>query len=237
MWGLTDHLLPAVHGGGDGGLVGSLAELLAFFEGLLQLEPAEFFAGLMPGIAALPNVHPLLVHFPIALLTSFFLLDLLGSLMKRQEIRRTASWFLYLGAALSLFTVAAGLIAAGSVPHGDDVHEIMEHHEHLAITVLSLASALSVWRWIGKGVIEGAANRLHLLLAAILTGLLAFTADLGGLMVYKFGVGVAAANQINLPAAHQHQHSEELGHKQADDDQAESDVADHDHAHDDHSSH
>lgn len=199
-----------MHGGGDSGdgLAGGVAGLLTFIEGLVRQTPSETFASLLPGISALQNFHPLFVHFPIALLTLFFLLDLVGSLADRGEWRQVATWFLYLGTAFAGMTVAAGLLAAHSVAHGGDVHEIMEHHQHLGISVLSLATALSVWRWVGKGVIVGAANTLHLLLAAILCGLLAFTADLGGLMVYKYGVAVEAADQINQAAALAHEHDE-----------------------------
>ena len=210
MLGLSDHLTFAVHGGGDSGdgLASGVAGLLTFIEGLVRQTPSETFASLLPGISALQNLHPLFVHFPIVLLTLFFLIDAVGSLADRAEWRQVASWFLYLGTAFAGMTVAAGLLAANSVVHGGDVHEIMEHHEHLGISVLSLSAALSVWRLVGKGVIVGVANTLYLLLAAILCGLLVFTADLGGLMVYKYGVAVEAADKFNQAAALAHEHDE-----------------------------
>ncbi|MDX8126650.1 DUF2231 domain-containing protein [Methylomonas sp. OY6] len=208
MWGLNDHLTFAVHGGGDngGGVAGGVENLLSFLEMLVRQSPAESFNSVLPGIATLQNIHPLLVHFPIALLTLFFTLDLIGSLAKRTEWRQIAGAFLYLGTVFAALTVAAGLVAAGSVAHGGDVHEIMEHHEHLGISVLSLAALLSAWRLLSKGLIAGPANTLFLLLAAILSALLAFTADLGGLMVYKHGVSVQAADQVNRAAALAHEH-------------------------------
>lgn len=227
MLGLSDHLTFAVHGGGDNGdgLAGGVAGLLTFIEGLVRQTPSETFASLLPGISALQNLHPLFVHFPIALLTLFFLIDVVGSLAGRAEWRQVATWFLYLGTVFAGMTVAAGLLAANSVAHGGDVHEIMEHHEHLAISVLSLSAALSVWRLVGKGVIVGAANTLYLLLAAILCGLLAFTADLGGLMVYKYGVAVEAADHINQAAAQAHEHDESDTPKTADHSESDHDDA------------
>ncbi|MDT4291749.1 DUF2231 domain-containing protein [Methylomonas sp. MO1] len=208
MWGLNDHLTFAVHGGGDngGGVAGGVESLLSFLEVLVRQSPSESLDSLLPGVAALQNIHPLLVHFPIALLTMFFTLDLIGSVAKRSEWRQIAGAFLYLGTVFAALTVAAGLVAAGSVAHGGDVHEIMEHHEHLGISVLSLATALSAWRLFSKGLIVGPANTLYLLLAAILAALLAFAADLGGLMVYKHGVSVHAADQVNQAAARAHEH-------------------------------
>lgn len=209
MFDLTNNLLFAVHGGGDsGGVAGMVAGILGFIESLVSLSPSELFANLLPGVAVLDNIHPLLVHFPIALLSLFFLLDLVGSLAHKSEWRRAASWFLYCGTVLAGLTMAAGLIAAASVPHGGDVHEIMENHEHLGISVFLLASALSIWRWLAKEQITGPANTLYLLSAAILAAMLVFTADLGGLMVYNYGVAVAPMTQINRKAAELHEHGE-----------------------------
>lgn len=208
MFDLSDYLVFAVHGGGDssGGMAGALVSLLSFIEALVRQSPSESFAVLLPGVAALRNIHPLLVHFPIALLSLFFLLDVISSVAGRDEWRRVAGWFLYLGTGFAALTVAAGLMAAKSVAHGGNVHEIMENHEHLALSVLALAGGLSLWRWLAKGSVVGPANTLYVLLAAILCAMLAFTADLGGLMVYRYGVAVIAADEVNQEAALKHQH-------------------------------
>jgi uncharacterized membrane protein len=210
MFDLTNNLLFAVHGGGDsgGGVAGTVAGVLGFIEGLVSLSPAELFANLLPGLAVMDNIHPLLVHFPIALLSLFFLLDLVGSVANKADWRHAASWFLYCGAVFAGLTVTAGLIAAGSIPHGGDVHEIMENHEHLGISVFLLSSALAIWRWLSKEQIAGPANTLHLMSAAILATLLVFTADLGGVMVYNYGVAVEPMTQINRQAAELHEHGE-----------------------------
>jgi len=210
MFDLNTNLQFAVHGGADsgGGVAGMVAGFLGFVEGLLQLSPGEMFANLMPGLSALENLHPLFVHFPIALISLFCVLDLAGSLMRKAEWRRAADWFLYTGVLFSAMTVAAGLIAAGSVPHGGDVHEIMENHEHMGIFVLLMATALAVWRWFAKGHISGPANTLYHICSVILAGLLIFTADLGGLMVYRYGVAVEPVMESNKEAAARHEHGE-----------------------------
>jgi uncharacterized membrane protein len=203
-----DYLSFSVHGGGDSaGVAGSVDDLLTGIEALLVMSPAQIFAELMPGIAAMENFHPLFVHFPIALLSLFFVLDALGSLSRNLLIRDVASWFLYLGTLFAGITVALGLHAADTVAHGDDVHMIMEHHEHLGISVLSLALVLSAWRMFARDGISGSWNTLHLSMAGILAVILAFTADLGGLMVYGYGVAVAPVTAANQDAAMVHQHS------------------------------
>ncbi|MCK9608105.1 MAG: DUF2231 domain-containing protein [Methylomonas sp.] len=239
MFDLTDNLLFSVHGGADsgGGVAGTVAGLLSFVEGLLALSPAEVFARLMPGVSALENLHPMFVHFPIALLPLFFLLDVIGTLANKPDWQRVAGWFLYIGALFAGFTVAAGLIAAGEVAHGGDVHEIMENHEHLGISVFALATILAVWRWAAKGRVSGPANTLYLICAAILAVLLLLTADFGGLMVYKYGVAVEPVSEMNKEAAARHQHGEGVSGLDAprisedDDEQPEHRHDHHDHSH------
>jgi len=103
-----------IHGGADhgGGIAESVSSLLAFFEDLSTQGPGDIFSSIMPGIAGMNNIHPLLVHFPIAFLSAFFVLDLVGTLAKKPQWRSVASWFLYFGTVAAVFTVIAGLIAA-----------------------------------------------------------------------------------------------------------------------------
>lgn len=183
-----------IHGGADhGGVADGVMSLLAFFEELSTHGPGDMFSILMPGVSSMANIHPLLVHFPIAFLSAFFVLDMLGSLAKKPHWRAVAGWLLYLGTVAAAFTVTAGLIAASTVAHSEEVHAIMERHEHFGVSVLTLATLLSIWRIKTGGVIQGGANSFFLVLAALLCALMVLGADLGGLMVYHYGVAVKAA--------------------------------------------
>ncbi|WP_333689059.1 DUF2231 domain-containing protein [Methylococcus capsulatus] len=198
-------LTPAVHGAGDAAGAGWVGLL----EGVLD-STTRFFDGggtfeFLPGLSSLaPNIHPLLVHFPIAFLNAFFLLDLTAVASRKKELRLVASWMLYLGTLGAVSAAAAGLFAAGFVPHGEAVHEIMEWHMRLGVTVTSLALVLSLWRLIARYRFSGMANAFHLFLASLMATAMFFGADLGGLMVYEHGVGVK--NLQSVEAAHHHEH-------------------------------
>lgn len=197
-----------IHGGADhgGGVAETVASLLTFLDGLAAKTPFEIFSSIMPGIAAMDNIHPMLVHFPIAFLLAFFAIDFSGTLAKKSAWRAAASWFLFLGTIAAAFTVMAGFIAAGSVEHGENVHDIMEIHQKFGVSVLSLATVLSIWRLKAGSAIHGAANTLFLMLAAILCVVMALGADLGGLMVYKYGVAVEAVPVPVGGDSHEHEH-------------------------------
>lgn len=211
---MYNYLSFQVHGGHDhgGGIAESIASLLAFLEELPAHDSEGFFSALLPGISSMDNIHPMLVHFPLAFISTFFVLDVVGTLAKKQHWRNVASWLLYFGTITAVFTVMAGFIAANTVAHGDEVHEIMERHEHFGVSVLSLAAILSVWRWKAGGVMQAGANGFFLVLAALMCVVMLLGADLGGLMVYKYGVGVDAA-QMQSTGAHEHQHDHEHEHE------------------------
>ena len=201
-----------IHGGSAGhkasdGVAGAVEQFLTFLESLVGLSPAEMFSVILPGFSSMVNVHPLIVHFPIAFLVAFFLIDLIGSLIRNQKWRQLAGGLLYLGAIAAAAAVFAGFLAAATVEHGDNVHLILERHKNFGISVLSLSVVLSIWRLLSGGVIKGVANVVFLLFAALLNVLIMLGADLGGLMVYKHGVAVEAVEETMIDYFHEHTHT------------------------------
>ncbi|MCK4492881.1 MAG: DUF2231 domain-containing protein [Methylococcales bacterium] len=201
-----------VHGSsGSSGIAATIEGFLTFIETLSDKSLTEIFAIMMPGITAMSNIHPLVVHFPIALLLSFFLVDFIGSILKKQNWRTVASGLLYLGTISIALAIMAGLLAARSVTHDETIHAIIEQHEMFGFGALFLACVLSGWRLLAKGIIVGEVNILYVLLSAVLSVLIILGADLGGLMVYKHGVSVDAvkideSNDFQEHSHHNHTH-------------------------------
>lgn len=189
------------------GVAGGVESFLTFLESLVGLSPAEMFSSIMPGISAMANIHPLVVHFPIAFLVAFFIMDLLGSMVQKDSWRQLATGLLYLGTLAAGAAVAAGLMAEGSVEHGENVHLIMERHQLFGISVLCLSVVLSLWRLLSGGIVRGVSNIVFIIFAALLNILLMLGADLGGLMVYKHGVAVEAVEVTSMDYFHEHTHS------------------------------
>jgi uncharacterized membrane protein len=211
MIDLTNFFTFQVHGAANGhsqgGIVDSVAEVLTFIEGLIGLSPAEIFSELLPGIASITNIHPLIVHFPIAFLLAFFIIDLFGSVLNKAHWRQFSTGLLYLGTLSAGAAVAAGMAAEGSVEHGGNVHLIMQKHELIGISVLCLAVFLSLWRLLSNTITTGFLNILYLSCATLLVILMLVGADLGSLMVYKYGVAVEAVDDSMIDYFHEHTHS------------------------------
>ncbi|MDD5228369.1 MAG: DUF2231 domain-containing protein [Methylococcales bacterium] len=190
-----------IHGNADGHneILEMLTSFLALFESATAHDSGGF-PSLLVGISSLANIHPLLVHFPIAFLSLFVAVDLIGTVMKKAEWRSFASGLLYLGTVFAGLTVWAGFNAAETVPHGHNVHAIMERHEQLGLSILALSMALLAWRL--RRPVDGWG--IYNLLSVVLLGLIIFGADLGGLMVYKYGVAVEAV-AVSPEDSHHHE--------------------------------
>src|SRR5580765_6555846 len=155
----------------------------------------------MDAWGSLPNLHPALVHFPIALLPAALLFDLVCLL------RPTSTW-LDRGAAALYALAAAGAGAAfwagneaaeNLLQLAPAARDILHEHHDLARNSLIAMSALAVlrlalaWHEHDRPRIGGGPLRWLLLLGGFgALALLATTADHGGSLVYRHGVAVQA---------------------------------------------
>ncbi|MGY6213811.1 DUF2231 domain-containing protein [Methylolobus aquaticus] len=150
----------------------------------------DLIAEWMPGLNAMANVHPVLVHLPIALLFGYVVSALLALVTGKESLRNAAVWMLYFGTLGAAATVVTGLLAAGSVEHDETVHELMEAHERFGLAVLGLAVLLCLWNvWVGRRPARWG-RVLELVGGCGLLVLISLGADLGGMMVYGHGVAV-----------------------------------------------
>jgi uncharacterized membrane protein len=157
-------------------------------------------------IEIIPNWHPIFVHFTVALLSVAVLLSLLVRFMPTGKLREqwqcVAQWNLWLGAGITLLTVAAGVLAYNSVAHDTPSHEAMTEHRNWALVTAALFIGLAIWSWLR--VRADKAQSLVLLVGLLIGGvLLASTAWRGGEVVYRYGLGV-----MSLPKTDSHGHAD-----------------------------
>ncbi|HEX7554756.1 MAG TPA: DUF2231 domain-containing protein, partial [Geothrix sp.] len=80
------------------------------------------------------HAHPIIVHFPIALLLVAPLLVLLGLLWPAQRtgIHISALILLLLGTCMAVLAVITGMAAAGAAGRNPELLLALDSHEHLA---------------------------------------------------------------------------------------------------------
>lgn len=159
-----------------------------------------------------PNLHPIFVHFTVALFSTSFILYMLVYLAKFQnityarvlnELEVTARWCLWIAALITVFTALAGLYAFNTVRHDTASHIAMTNHRNWAIPTATAMILMSVW------VLWAYYRNLKLktlfIIGILLTqGLLLSTAWRGGELVFRYGLGVQSLPQSEI-AGHQHQ--------------------------------
>ncbi len=151
------------------------------------------------------ELHPALIHFPIAFLLGGLLVDLAGRIRPREGLTRAASGLLVAGVISGIAAAAAGVVSYFTVPaHTEAAHEQMDTHMTLAGAALVLFALVAIARWRRR---REPASTLALSGGLLGCALLIGAAVLGGKIVYQGGAGVDP--QILAPAivqGHHHHH-------------------------------
>lgn len=135
-------------------------------------------------------IHPMLVHFPIALLSASVLFELLAQRWRQEECRVVSLYTLVLGLAGALVSVASGAMAEETVEHSGVPERILEIHETLGFATFWLFAGLLGMRtavWLGWIRVHPVLS-LALGFAAVVVLLVA--SYFGGSLVYDYGAGV-----------------------------------------------
>lgn len=142
------------------------------------------------------HIHPMIVHFPIALLIVGFLADLTGLITKKEFFNKSGFYLLILGTLGVIAAYLSGEYAGDGVSEAGALGQALEIHESAAL--------LSLWLMVGTALVrigavvlkkyEGAVKAIAFVLffAGVLS--IARTGYYGGELVFKHAAGV----QINL---------------------------------------
>jgi uncharacterized membrane protein len=133
------------------------------------------------------EIHPMLVHFPIAYLLGAVVLDVVAR-TRGWELDREVTGLFVAGAAIGWLAASAGLLAFFIVPaHTAEAHRLMYWHAAIQVTSLGVFSWIAWARWRGRG----DRSRLPSVWLGCLVALtLMIGSGIGGYMVYHGGAGI-----------------------------------------------
>ena len=139
----------------------------------------------------IPNLHPLIVHFPIVLLYLSIGLELLYLFIRSDYIQKSATVTLYLGTISLGLAAFTGWLAHKTVPHSEWSYPVIEKHQFLGFIALGCFVGLCLLKQV-----VNSKNRprnltvFYVLLSLISITILTVGAHFGGVLVFEYGVGV-----------------------------------------------
>ena len=150
---------------------------------------------MLTGAQHLQNIHPLVVHFPIAFLMGATLFYLAAWVLKKDDFAKTGFWVLLLGALSLAVAVGTGLYAEqGVMVHLSVREKILSPHKNFMIATSVLCFILTLWALVQRP-FPKKGRILFLLLLLAMVGTMTIGADYGGRLVYDYNAGGNACHQ------------------------------------------
>lgn len=140
-----------------------------------------------------PNVHPMLVHFPIAVFITALLFDFVKLFWNKDWLHIVVTVLFVFAALMALITFLSGKQAIDivSVPMRAELtasnHADWGLYTLLYFSLFAVLRAFLFWKKLDRKRVVAILLFCGSLAGAALIGK---TADLGGKLVYKYGVGV-----------------------------------------------
>ncbi len=135
-------------------------------------------------------MHPIFVHFTIALTSASLAFDALGFFFDKPSLTAAGGWSLFGSTMMTLMTISTGLSSSTRAPVEEgEARSFLRAHMAIGLIFYGLLVAVTFWRialWRnGQGV-----SWLYLTSLAVVALVMTIQGYLGGELVYRYGVEV-----------------------------------------------
>jgi uncharacterized membrane protein len=142
------------------------------------------------------RLHPIAVHFAIALFVIAALVDVAAVVARKRELHLVGWVNLMLAAIAAVAAVASGMTAETLLRPTHDAHQTLDTHKLLAFTSLGGILLLCSWRFALRGLFPQRGAYLYLALSLAGIGVISSAGYYGGEMVYTHGAAVRAIDRF-----------------------------------------
>ena len=141
-------------------------------------------------------VHPMLIVFPLGLLSTAVLFDVLYLITGEEQLAVFSFWAIAAGVAGGLVAALFGVIDWLAIPRGTRAKQIGMVHGGGNVVIVVLFAVSWLLRLDDPAFLP---DLLPLILGVVGAGLALFTAWLGGELVYRLGVAVDRNAHLDAP--------------------------------------
>ena len=133
-------------------------------------------------------IHPIVVHFVIAMALITVVFDLIGVLTRRRNLFEVSFWNLLVATVAIFVAIIFGQIEAGlATPYGAS-RDILNYHSTLGWSLAAILSLLTGWRYVARQKDPTVLPRGFLIIDAVLAVLVICQVYLGDKLVWVYGL-------------------------------------------------
>jgi uncharacterized membrane protein len=150
-------------------------------------------------------IHPILVPFPLGLLTASVIFDVVHVLTGGARWVEISFWMIAVGVLGGLLAAVFGLIDWLAIPSGTRAKAVGLGHGSSNVLMV----VLFAWSWLLRSGAPGDPGVLPIVLSFLGVGLASLGGYLGGELVFRMGIGVAEGANLNASGSSSGRDSDE----------------------------
>jgi uncharacterized membrane protein len=140
------------------------------------------------------ELHSFVLHFAVGLLLASTICDVMGLLLRREQLVLAGKWMTILGALGAALSIATGLWAKETLGAHSAAGEALSHlHQALGWVVAGVWVPLALWRLLVKKAIPLRLRTIYLAGAFAGAVLVISETALGTTLVFQHGLGLSPA--------------------------------------------
>lgn len=135
-------------------------------------------------------IHPIIVHFVIAMVFFAFFCDLGGYLTRNSRLFEVSFWNLIVASVAIFFAIIFGQFEAGLAQPYEVVKPVLSLHTILGWSLAAIVVAITAWRFVLRVRNRTKITPVYLGVAAFLICLVSFQTYLGTRLVWVYGLHI-----------------------------------------------